>query len=580
MTKRFFFASSAPAADPRIGGRTVLKGVRNDALETGRLRLLVTGAAFLLAFGVIAYRLVEVTAIDPEHRNRPVASAKDGKLRFDRADIVDRNGVVLATGLPTVSLYANPREIRDPEAAAEGIARVLPDLNAADLKAKLAAEKGFVYLKRNLTPRQQYEINRLGVPGLNFEAGERRLYPQGSLAAHVIGMADLDGKGIAGIEKTFDGQLRQETGEPLALSIDVRVQHVLRTELAEAVQRFQAIGATGVVLDVRTGEILAMVSLPDFDPNQPSSMTPVAQFNRTTLGVYEMGSTFKLFTAAAALDAGIANTQTLYDAREPIKIASFQIRDYHPMHRHLTVEEIMIHSSNIGAARMALDLGTAGQKDFMKRIGMLKPTALELPEQGSPLYPATWREINTMTIAYGHGLSVTPMHLAAGVATLVNGGIHRPVTLLKRPAGEAAPGARALSAKTSDQMRRLMRAVVETGTGAKAEAAGYRVGGQTGTAEKLGAGGGYARKALLSSFVGAFPIDEPRYVVLAMVDEPKGNKETFGYATGGWIAAPVVGRIVAQIGPMLGLAPVEAPGASAKAQQASLTTGERKVAAN
>ncbi|TAN54854.1 MAG: penicillin-binding protein 2, partial [Rhodospirillales bacterium] len=501
------------------------------------------------------------------------------EVRMERADILDRNGLILATSLPTVSLFAHPREIRDPDATALGIHRVLPELAEADILAKLTSDRNFVYIKRNLTPRERYEINRLGQPGLDFESSERRVYPQGALAAHVVGLSDLDNKGIAGIEKTFDEALRQKA-EPVRLSLDLRVQHILRAELAEAMAKSSAIGATGMVMDVKSGELLAMVSLPDFDPNLSATQVPEAMFNRATLGSYEMGSTFKLFTAAAALDAGVANLGSMYDAREPIKIARYEIKDYHPMHKFLSIEEIMIHSSNIGAARIALDLGTSGQRDFMGRIGMLEPVRLELPEMGAPQVPHTWREINTMTIAYGHGLSVTPLHLTAGVATLVNGGIGIPATLMKREPGEIVESKRVISAKTSEAMRKLMRAVVESGTGSKADTNGYEVGGKTGTAEKLSIHGGYAKKALLSSFVGAFPINNPRFVVLAMIDEPKGTKETFGFATGGWVAAPVVSHVVAQLGPLLGIEPSLEPAGGTTGRQAAWGTGVRKVATN
>ncbi|MDK9721185.1 MAG: penicillin-binding protein 2 [Rhodospirillales bacterium] len=565
---------------PISRGAVEFEGESKTAIETGRTRLLLGGLVFVLAFGVIGVRLVGVTVIDPEQRVRPaVSAAKPFEVRMERADIVDRNGLILATSLPTVSLFANPKKVSDPKGAAAGIHRVLPELAEAEVLDKLTSDKSFVYLKRNLTPGQHYEINRLGQPGLNFESSERRVYPQGPLVAHVVGLSDLDNKGIAGIEKTFDENLRQQP-EPLRLSIDLRVQETLRSELANAMFKSSAIGATGMVMDVLTGELLAMVSLPDFDPNLPATHLPEAMFNRATLGSYEMGSTFKLFTAAGALDAGVANMGSTYDARAPIKVSRFEIKDYHPMNKFLSIEEIIVHSSNIGAARMALDLGTAGQKAFLSRLGMLKPVALELPELGVPQVPQVWREINTMTISYGHGLSVTPVHLASGVSTLVNGGMRVPATLLKRGDDEGIEVERVLSPKTSEAMRKLMRAVVESGTGSKADSNGYDVGGKTGTAEKLSVHGGYAKKALLSSFVGVFPIERPRYVVLAMIDEPKGTKETFGYATGGWVAAPVVSKVVGRIGPLLGVAPSFEPGAGLPGRQASWSTGVRKVASN
>lgn len=580
MTSRERAAGKTGRPLPVSRGRVHLEGESKSAIEAGRTRLLLGASVFVLAFGLIGVRLVDVTVIDPEQRVRPVAAApKPTGVRMERADILDRNGQILATSLPTVSLFAHPKDVRDAQAAAQGIHRILPELSEAEVYAKLTSDKSFVYIKRNLTPSQHYEINRLGQPGLDFESSERRVYPQGPLAAHVVGLSDLDNKGIAGVEKSFDAKLREDP-EPLRLSIDLRVQDAVKSELQAAIVKANAIGGTGMVMDVGTGELLAMVSLPDFDPNLPATQAPETMFNRATLGTYEMGSTFKLFTAAAALDAGIANLGSTYDARAPIKVSRFEIRDTHPLNRFISIEEIIVHSSNIGAARLALDLGTTEQKAFMARMGMLKPVSLELPELGAPQAPQVWRDINTMTIAFGHGLSVTPLHLTGGVAALVNGGVQVPPTLLRREPDETVEVARVVSAKTSEAMRKLMRAVVESGTGSRADADGYVVGGKTGTAEKVSVHGGYTRKALLSSFIGAFPIDHPRYVVLAMVDEPKGTKETFGFATGGWVAAPVVSKVVARIGPLLGVAPSFEPGAGLPGRQAMWSTGVRKVAAN
>ncbi len=539
-------------------GRMRMDGASKRAIETGRTRLIMTGALFLIGFSVISLRMIDLTIMagsDREPRSR--TGAANG-LAMDRADIVDRNGVLLATSLPTVSLYANPLEIIDADEAAARLVRVLPELSHAELVSRLSGDRSFVYLRRHLTPRQQQEVNDLGIPGVYFEESERRIYPQGPLMSHVVGLTDWDNKGIAGIEKTFDAQLR-DSRQPLRLAIDLRVQSAMRNELARAVQEFRAIGGTGMVIDVRTGEMLAMVSLPDFDPNAPGTTTSEAMFNRATLGVYEMGSTFKLFNTAMALDTGKASMSSGYDASKPIRVARFTISDYHAKNRWLSVPEILIYSSNIGSAKMALDVGTELQRAYMGRFGMLRTAAIELPEVGAPLVPSPWREINTMTISYGHGIAVTPLQLATGVASLVNGGLYLQPTLIKREPGAEVPKQRILKPQTSESMRKLMRMVVEEGTGGKADVAGYLVGGKTGTAEKLGASGGYRKKALLSSFVAAFPMNDPRYVVVAMVDEPQGTKETFGYATGGWTAAPVVGRVIAQIGPMLGVQPVITP---------------------
>jgi cell division protein FtsI (penicillin-binding protein 3) len=535
-----------------------LDGVRMRALETSRGRLVATAALFAMIFGAIAVRMIDVAVLDSSPaKPRALPQARIDGIDMERGDIVDRNGIILATSLPTVSLYARPHEILDPVEAADKLARALPDIDKAEVRSRLASGKSFAYLRRNLTPRQQYDVNAQGIPGLYFEKGERRVYPHGALVAHAVGMTDIDNKGIAGIEKRFDGALRGSR-EPVRLSLDIRIQTLVRNELLKAMETFRAQGATGMVLDVHTGELLSMVSLPDFDPNDPPAGANEALFNRATKGAYEMGSTFKLFNTAMALESGRVNINSSFDATRPLKYGTHEIHDDHALNRWLTVPEILVHSSNIGSARMALEAGTEFQRSFMGRIGMLQTPTVELPEVGSPLVPSPWREINTITIAFGHGLSVTPVQLAAGAAALVNGGVFRPVTLLAYGDGRAIPGERVMKQRTSDQVRGLMRMVVTEGTGRKADVPGYEIGGKTGTAEKA-AHGGYKKKAVLSSFVAAFPMDAPRYVVVAMIDEPQATKETYGFITAGWTAAPATGRIIAQLAPMMGIAPKAAP---------------------
>ena len=534
------------------GGTFAFEGAGKQALETGRNRLLVAGAVIAFAFVAVAARLVDVAVLKGAEPR--IARSTPPHAATARADIVDRNGVLLATSLPVVSLYANPREVLDAAEAAAKLVAVFPDLEPEPIEAKLASRTRFVWVKRNLTPRQKYEVNRLGIPGLEFQYAERRVYPQGRAAAHVLGLTDVDGRGIAGVERTFDTRLADGDG-PIALSLDVRIQDILREELALQMKEFRAIGAAGVVLDAATAEVLAMVSLPDFDANDSSAVAGTEPaFNRVTKGVYEMGSTFKLFTAAMALDSGTVGLRDGYDASRPIHIARFTISDYKGKNRWMSVPEILVYSSNIGAAKMALDVGVRLQREYLDGFGMLRTTPVELPETGAPLAPARWREINVMTIAYGHGLAVSPLQLAGGVAAIVNGGQLRPVTILKREPGDVPEGTAAIGAETSRHMREIMRLAVVHGTGKNADAKGYAVGGKTGTADKQ-VGRGYRRDARMASFVGAFPIHEPRFVVLAMIDEPKGNASTHGYATGGWIAAPVVRRIVERLAPLAGLAP-------------------------
>ena len=540
--------------DPRDRARVVvLEGSAKQALETGRSRLKIAGLVFALAFSIIAGRLVEVTAL-AQARAPSLAAEPSGSAKLTgRSDIVDRNGKVLATTLPTASLYANPRQLRDPWQAARELAAVVPGLSVAALSEKLSSDRSFVWLKRNLTPRQQSEVNALGIPGVYFKREARRVYPHGALVSHLVGFTDVDNKGIAGIESAFDELLRGSS-EPLALGLDIRAQHIMAEELARSIETFSAIGGTGLVLDVESGEILAMVSLPSFDPGDPGTAGEEALFNRASLGIYEMGSVFKIFTTAMALDSHAVELGDAFDVRKPIRVSRYTIRDFKPKNRDLTVPEVFVYSSNIGTVQMALAAGTDRQQDFLEALGLMRPAALELPEVGSPLLPEKWREINTMTISYGHGLAISPVQLVRAVAAIVNGGELRPVTLLKRRPGEMVVGSRVIAEETSAVMRWLMRMVAQHGTGRKANAEGYLVGGKTGTADKI-AGKRYARNARIASFVGAFPMDRPRYVVFAMVDEPKGTKETYGYATGGWVAAPVVRAVVERVAPLLGVAP-------------------------
>ena len=532
-----------------------LEGETRQAQEIGRMRLFLAGTLFAAAFAAVAVRLVVITLMQEGAEPRLAASDTMAPLPIERADIVDRNGVVLATNLVTASLYANPRQILDAQEAARELAQVLPDLDPAETVGKLNAERSFVWLQRNLTPGQEYEINRLGIPGFYFQREERRVYPHGALTAHVVGFTDIDNHGLAGTERAFDDLLSQGRA-PVRLSIDLRVQFLMRRELARAMREFNGIGAAGIVLDAETGEVLALESLPDFDPSQPGDGAEDARFNRAALGVYEMGSTFKIFNTALALDRGTVRLDDSFDATAPIKIGGFTIRDFKPENRWLTVPEILVYSSNIGSAKMALDIGATAQRAFLDRLGMLRPTAIELPERGQPSYPDVWKPINTMTIAYGHGIAVTPVHLAAGVAAILNGGIMRPATLLARTPGQIADGERVISEETSATMRRLLRMVVEIGTGRKADVPGYLVGGKTGTAEKT-QDGRYRTDASIASFIAAFPMSAPRYVVLAMIDEPKPNAQSHGYATGGWVAAPAVGRLIQRLAPLLGVEPVE-----------------------
>ena len=539
-------------------------GPAKQTLEACRTRLLVTGALFALVFAVVALRIVEIVAV-----GGGTAESQIGRFRIvtppapSHADIVDRNGNVLAATLDSPSLYANPKQIVDAADAARKLVRVFPDLRAPEVYAKLSSGKSFVWIRRHLTPVEQYDVNQLGIPGLEFEHEERRVYPDGSLTSHVVGYTGVDNAGFAGVERALSDVLKGRR-EPLQLSLDLRLQYILHEELQRVIDDFTAKGGAGLIMDVNTGEVLAMASLPDFDPNRPVAPDPEhpqtlladRMFNRITLGDYELGSIFKIFTVAMALEAGTSTISSTYDASHPIKIGRFTISDYHGKHRVLSVPEILMYSSNIGAARMALVAGAQRQREFLDRLGLLKKPKIEVFEVATPHYPAKWRDVNVMTIAFGHGISVPPINFATAAAALVNGGILRQATLVKQPAGYTSPGQQVISPKTSEQMRRLMRLVVEHGTGTMAAAPGYVVGGKTGTADKI-SGRHYAERKLLSSFVGVFPINDPKYLILTMIDEPRPNRQSHGYATAGWTVAPTTGRIIQRIAPLLGVQPVD-----------------------
>ena len=523
-------------------------------LERARGRLLATGVLFLLCFGALIVRTLDVAVI-----GAPVGTTGAGGVAAlnpaARADIVDRNGVLLASNLPTHALYVEPGKIFDREEAVAALGRVFPDLDSARAASLIASGRKTALLRHNLTPEQAHAINRLGIPGLWLERQEQRFYPQGRLFAHAVGFTDVDNRGLAGVEKAVDAELRQRAEArqgPLALSLDIRIQHVLAEALAETMTAHRALGAAGMVMDVETGELLALVSLPSFDPKGPDRSRAEALFNRATLGTYELGSTFKPFTVAMALDHGIAGIEDSYDATEPIRVSRYLIRDHRPENRWLTVPEILVHSSNIAAARLAVEVGAERQRAFLDAFGMFERMPLESPERGWPIVPRRWSEHTTMTVGFGHGLAVTPLHLIASYAALVNGGIAVTPTLLKRQPGAGLVQRRVISVETSAVMRMLLYAVVAEGTGKKAAVPGYLVGGKTGTAEKA-IGGRYKRDSMITNFVGVFPIDRPRYAVLTLMDEPKGTEESFGFATAGWTAAPVAGTVIERIAPFLGI---------------------------
>jgi cell division protein FtsI (penicillin-binding protein 3) len=522
------------------------------ALEEARKRLLIVALGFLTCFLLISGRLFDVMIINTD-ADKSASTTPPPAIK--RADIVDRNGELLATSLQMASLAADPAYIMDEKDTLTKLKKLFPELDTEALSKDFHNGKRFVWVKHDLTPQQEEAANALGLPGLSFEHEERRIYPKGALTSHIIGYNSVDQTGIAGIEHTFDKQLTG-SGDPLPLSIDIGLQGILHEALAEGVKNFNATGAAGIIMDVRTGEILAMVSLPDFDPNVMGKVSDNAKFNRASLGSYEMGSTFKTFTLALALDKKLIKLTDTFDCIHPIQIGRFKITDFHPENRWLNVPEIYVYSSNLGAARIADKFTIEDQKKFLGALGLLSPTPLEISEISKPQVPGEWREINKTTISYGHGLAVNAVQLASAFATIVNGGYIVKPTLVKQD-NMPPLGAQVISENTSIEMRKVMRAVVAQGTGKTADVKGYMVGGKTGTADKS-ANGGYNRNNRLASFISAFPINDPRYLVFAMIDEPKGNKASHGYATGGWVSAPVVGKVVAQSASLLRVPPVDA----------------------
>ena len=530
-----------------------------QALDTARIRIAAAIFVFSLAWLVIAGRLVDLTMFS-DMPELLITHAAPGASVSTRADITDRNGVALATSIPTQSLCADGKIIINPAEAEIQLLSVLPDLDAKKLDDALHSGKHCAVIRRHLTPKQTYAVNKLGIVGLEFQPDERRLYPAGNIAAHAVGYTDIDNKGLAGAEKEFDNQM-EEQQEPVTLSLDLRLQTIMHDELAAAMTKFHATGAAGLVMNISTGEILAMSSLPDFDPAHPGNGDDAARFNRATLGVYEMGSTFKIFNTALALDSGLIHPGDTFDTVHPIEVGGHVIHDFETEKRWLNVAEIFTHSSNIGSAHMAERLGGARQRAFLSRLGLTEKVSLEVPEVGAPLAPAAkeWSDSTILTAAFGQGIAVNSIQLAAAVATIVNNGVPVHPTLLKTAARTETSDTkkdRLISPRTSAYMRALMRLVVMRGTGKEAEVAGYLMGGKTGTADKI-VHGHYSSTSRLSSFVGVFPIDAPHYLVFAMVDEPHGNAKTSGFATGGLVAAPVVGKVVSRIGPLLDVAPLD-----------------------
>ncbi len=575
--------------------------VRRALMERMRMRLLCVAGGFGALFGAVSVKLAIATVfspmapvareVGPQVPRMPTTGADPkgmladdlGLAHVHRASIIDRNGQILAISLPLSAVYANPLELMDPKEATRKLKTILPDIDARDVEARLSAKKQFVYIARDITPDKEIAINDLGIPGIYFEPGEKRRYPLGRIAAQIMGAVDIDDHGVAGVERYFDKRLDSDP-KPIRLSLDVRVQAVVRDELAAAKSEFRAIGACAIVMDVRTGEIIAMVSLPDYDPNLFNKATDNQRFNRAVTGMYEPGSTFKLQTAAMALQDDVAHVWDRFSTI-PIHVGRFTISDMKTDHfpTWMSMPDVMARSSNPAAAHIAMDVGARRQQEWLRNMGFFARVPVELPEASFPIVPSlrNWGLATVMTVAFGHGVAESPLAIVRGTAAAANGGVLVKPTLLARAlpeddvqqVGSSLPlaamgdteadsdaaivpqGPKLLSDHNSRLLRQMLRLVVTKGIGQSADVPGYFVGGKTGTAEKIGPRGGYLKHVNVAAFTGIFPMNAPRYAVYVMLDSPVGNKATHGWTTAGWVTAPAVAKIVARVAPMLGLFP-------------------------
>lgn len=574
--RRRALRSSTAAAVPEIS----VEGVRKATGTQTRSRIFLLMLAFFALYGVVGARMVEY-GMKPIQETASIPPANP--LLASRPDLEDRNGRTLATDIRTVSLYAEPRKIVDVDDAVEKLASVLPDIDRREVYRRLSSDTAFQWLRRQLTPKQQSEILALGIPGIGFRPETRRFYPSGPTAAHVVGFVNIDNRGIAGMEKYVDGQglsaladagltVSQQL-QPVRLSIDLRVQHIVHDVLRAGMEKYEAKGVGAVVLNINTGEIVALASLPDFDPNDPIDALKPDRLNLMTAGTYEMGSTFKTFTSAMALDTGTSTMDTVYDVSHPFRIDGFTIHDFDREPNRLTVPEVFIYSSNIGSAKEALKVGVEGHEAFLRKLGLLNRVQTELPEVAMPIVPQKWKRINSVTIAFGHGVSVTPLQEAVAAAAVLNGGYYMNPTFLPRTEAEAhATGKRVLKAQTSLDMRYLYRLNVLHGSGSKADIQGYRVGGKTGTADKV-VNGRYSKQKNFTDFMAAFPMDDPQYIVLTCVDEPKPTKSKYGF-TAGMNAAPMAGEIIRRAAPALGIVPKFGVNSAAALLSRNTATGD------
>jgi cell division protein FtsI (penicillin-binding protein 3) len=563
------------AAPASVQARTAAANLRGYArtlfatrLDRSGARIRTAALGMFVAYAAIGAKLVVLgVSHDPPQTLKGDA---DQAVSGARPDLLDRNGDILATDIKTMSVFAEPNRIIDKDEAVELITAVLPDVDARELRERLGSKKGFVWVKRQITPKEQAEIFHLGLPGVGFVPENKRVYPNGPIGAHVIGFVDKDNVGIAGMEKYLDQQsltdphvpgfvVDPESLKPVRLSLDLKVTHALRDELIGGLERFHAKAAAGLVVDVNTGEVLALESLPDFDPNDPGDVRDPTKINRISVGVYEMGSTFKALSISMALDSGKVTLGTRVDARDSLRYGRFTIHDFHATHRILTVPEVFTHSSNIGTARLALMVGVEGHKAFLKKMGQLDRLRTELPESAEPLVPKRWGELNTMTIAFGQGLNVAPIQAVMAVCALVNGGnMMVPTFLLRTPEETAKVSHRVVSEQTSESMRYLMRSNATHGSASFANVPGYYVGGKTGTADKI-IHGHYSENKVFTTFMAITPADKPKYLFMTIYDDPQPAPEDHGFHTAAYNAGRVAGALIRRVEPLEGVPPEKNP---------------------
>jgi len=536
-----------------INFKNALIGRRNTKFR--KIKLLMCGSLFLFSFMTIGYRTISLAGINkPSPINISFKTIKtDINENLPRGNIYDRNKELLATTIRTSSLNINPQEVLNKKNTIKKLIEIFPQLDEVALKTKLDSKKQFVNILREISPKEHVLLLNEGIEGLKIRTKHKRIYPNNNLAAHILGSTDIDGSGIAGIEKSSDNQLKN--GKNIKISIHSGIQHITEKILFEQINKFEAEGGAAIVMNSKNGEIYAITSLPDYNVNNYNKVSNELLFNKATKGIYELGSTLKLITAAIALDSGLIKENEVFDVSRPLRVSSRTIRDFHPLNYAINIPEVIVHSSNIGSAKIAEKFGSETQLKYLRKLGFMNKMNLQIPEVGTPQVLMDRKLLSTMTISYGHGIAITPLHLASSTATLVNNGIKVNPTLFVSKTREKHT--RVFSKSTSNKIKSIMRLVVKSkyGTAKKAEAKGYLIGGKTGTAEKLSKTGGYLKKQNIVAFTSAFPINNPQFIITVMIDNPKGQKFSYGYRTAGWVVAPVVKRLVTRIAPILNIKP-------------------------